>query len=51
MSICEECKKEVTRRVTYTRADTKKKVCKECSEKLSTEDYLSLCDIIMNGKE
>jgi len=28
MPICEECKKEVTRRVTYTRADTKKEYVK-----------------------
>lgn len=51
MPICEECKKEVSCRVTYTCAAIKKHVCKECSEKLSTEDYLAWCDIIMNRKD
>lgn len=51
MPICEECKKEVARRVTYRRADECKKVCKECEEKLSTESYVALCNCIMNMRQ
>ena len=54
MPICEECKNDVTRRVTYRRGETERKVCQKCSEDLSSKAFMMLCDYIMgrdnNGK-
>jgi transcription initiation factor IIE alpha subunit len=50
MTICEECKQNVPRRVTFRRADTEKKVCPKCAEDLSQKDFMILCDYIMGKK-
>lgn len=51
MPICEECKKEVSRRVTFRRGNTDRKVCKECSDVLSAKDFQILCECIMGKRE
>ena len=46
---CERCGKKVNRRVTYNHRGSRwkgKKVCRECEEKISYEEYSSLCNAI-----
>lgn len=47
MPICEECKKEVTRRQTWR----ERKVCPACAEKLQGDEYSAWCDIIMSKRK
>lgn len=48
---CENCKKSVIRRVTFTRDGESKRVCKECDVLLGTQSYLALCDCIMSQRK
>lgn len=48
--ICDNCKKQTSRRKRYQRPGVVKYVCQKCEEKLSSQEYLLLCDTIMNKK-
>lgn len=50
MPKCENCGKNVGRRVTYVSAEIRKKACSKCKEKLQYQDYSNLCDTIMKNR-
>lgn len=45
---CENCGKQVDRRVTWRDG---KKVCKECAKKLSYSEYYKWCELILDNRK